>query len=93
MKQVQIAKASAAKSAEQIVKKLVGEVEALSDPGDVWQKHFILVNEHFPEVDGPREDAYGEIEAFGRFTHTDFALELRGSKLWLFSISVKEVRK
>lgn len=87
MKQMQIAKAARTKGAVSILKKLIAEVESdiklkmCGKVGDVWENYWLL-------EPADVSDSYENIQAFGQFTRTDFALELMGNRLWLFSVHV-----
>lgn len=95
MQSMQLVADRAHAGAVQIVKKLLCEIEAPERPGAFNNKTWIVdIASVFSRIlnrkaNSDEPDAYlNDVWAYGQFMKTDFALELRGKKLWLFSIKV-----
>ncbi len=82
---------SGAEASEQIIKKLLGEVEENYHPGPVDPFKVLLHERNFNEKYWG--NSYLSIEAFCLFVGCDIALELKGKKLWAWSIKVIRDRK
>jgi hypothetical protein len=68
---------------QELVAKAIPRAHGGAVQTEILQKCIGDVNADAKEID---------LEVFARWSHTDYALELRGNRLWLFSVSVREVR-